>query len=74
MASNERPWHANYPSPRNTAASILRQEVLQWLQAGKLPGDDYVLVDVRRNDFEVRKSESAMFIVNIRREALSEVH
>ncbi|RJE21130.1 RHOD [Aspergillus sclerotialis] len=52
MASTEPPWHANYPSPRNTAASISRQEVLQWLQAGKLPGEDYILADLRRNDFE----------------------
>ena len=51
--STEKPWHAAFPAPRNTAASITREEVLQWMREGKEPGKDYVLVDLRRNDHEV---------------------
>ncbi|EAU36660.1 conserved hypothetical protein [Aspergillus terreus NIH2624] len=50
--STEKPWHAAFPAPRNTAASITREEVLQWMREGKEPGKDYVLVDLRRNDHE----------------------
>jgi hypothetical protein len=49
----EQPWHAAFPAPRNTARSISREEMLQWMREGKQPGKDYVLVDLRRNDHEV---------------------
>ena len=49
------PWHAKYPAPRSTPGSILRDDVLAMLKNPDLvAGKDYVLVDVRRNDFEVR--------------------
>ncbi|KAL4892741.1 Rhodanese-like domain-containing protein [Aspergillus ambiguus] len=51
-STQEKPWHAAFPAPRNTAASITREEVLQWMREGKQAGKDYVLVDLRRNDFE----------------------
>ncbi|KAF9886881.1 hypothetical protein FE257_011004 [Aspergillus nanangensis] len=50
--AEEKPWHAAFPAPRSTAASITREEMLQWMRDGKQPGKDYVLVDVRRNDHE----------------------
>lgn len=49
----EQPWHAAYPAPRNTADTLPRYELLQWLRDGKQPGKDFVLVDLRRTDFEV---------------------
>jgi hypothetical protein len=49
----EQPWHAAFPAPRNTARSISREEMLQWMREGKQAGKDYVLVDLRRNDHEV---------------------
>lgn len=33
--------------------SITREEVLRWFQEGKKPGKDFVLVDLRRVDYEV---------------------
>lgn len=56
MASSnpERPWHEAFPAPRTTAPTISRQEVLQWFREGKKPGKDFVLVDLRRADHEVR--------------------
>lgn len=48
----EKPWHAAFPTPKTTApASLTREEVLEKLQAGGV-GRDFVLVDVRRNDYE----------------------
>lgn len=50
----ELPWHAAYPAPRNVAPSLSREELIQWLRDdGKRVGRDFVLVDLRRNDFEV---------------------
>ncbi|KAK9491042.1 Rhodanese-like domain-containing protein [Lipomyces doorenjongii] len=48
----EAPWHAAYPEARTTAASITRLELLKWFRAGKVPGRDFVLVDLRRTDHE----------------------
>jgi hypothetical protein len=50
-------WHEAYPAPRNQSPKtvIPRQELLQWLQDGqKKPGVDFLLVDLRRTDHEVR--------------------
>ncbi|PLN76083.1 putative arsenate reductase [Aspergillus taichungensis] len=46
------PWHAAFPSPRTTAASIPRDQLLQWMQQGRVPGKDYVVIDLRRADHE----------------------
>ncbi|OQE05298.1 hypothetical protein PENVUL_c025G00080 [Penicillium vulpinum] len=50
--SAEIPWHAAYPPPRGAAPSISREELLQWIQEGKQAGKDFVLVDLRRTDYE----------------------
>lgn len=52
--SAELPWHAAYPAPRGAAPSISREELLQWIREGKQAGKDFVLVDLRRTDYEVR--------------------
>ncbi|KAK9349902.1 hypothetical protein V1523DRAFT_442939 [Lipomyces doorenjongii] len=49
----EAPWHAAYPEARTVAASISRLELLKWFREGKIPGRDFVLVDLRRTDHEV---------------------
>ncbi|KAL1981883.1 hypothetical protein VTN96DRAFT_2070 [Rasamsonia emersonii] len=47
------PWYAAYPPPRNVAPSLSREELLQWFQdERKRVGKDFVLVDLRRSDFE----------------------
>lgn len=53
MSTDQAPWHAAFPAPRTTAATLPRQELLQWLKEGKQPGKDFVLVDLRRADYEV---------------------
>ncbi|KAE8351244.1 Rhodanese-like domain-containing protein [Aspergillus coremiiformis] len=52
MSSAPTPWHAVYPAPKAIAATLSRQELLQWFRQGKRPGKDFVLVDLRRIDFE----------------------
>ncbi len=52
----EPPWHAAYPPPKHAEPStISRAEVLKFFQEGKKVGKDFILVDLRRNDHEVRK-------------------
>ena len=51
--STDRAWHENFPEPRHKNPNhIEKEEVLRQLQAGDLPGRDYLLVDLRRNDHE----------------------
>lgn len=57
MASDpsEKPWYAAYPAPRNHhTGSINRDELLELLNSRKEVGKDFVLIDLRRTDFEVR--------------------
>ncbi|KAK0629524.1 Rhodanese-like domain-containing protein [Bombardia bombarda] len=53
------PWHAAYPAPKSEAVTISREEVLQMMKRSSGKGQDeqgakmdFVLVDLRRNDFE----------------------
>ena len=49
-------WHEAFPKPRTQSpAGVSRQELLQWLQDGKKPGKDFLLVDLRRTDHEVKR-------------------
>jgi len=52
-ATAEKPWHAAYPAPKTTAPAITRETLLSWLVEGKQAGKDFVLVDLRRTDYEV---------------------
>jgi arsenical-resistance protein 2 len=47
------PWYAAYPAPKSEVVTISREEVLQLLKTTPLEGRDFVLIDLRRNDFEV---------------------
>lgn len=58
------PWHAAYPAPRNAhPASITRAELLQDFRDGKKAGKDFILIDLRRNDHEVRSGSSAQNVL-----------
>jgi hypothetical protein len=46
------PWHMAYPTPKTSVPTVSREEVLSW-STERVAGRDYVLVDVRRTDFEV---------------------
>ncbi|KAL2210150.1 Rhodanese-like protein [Sarocladium strictum] len=51
--TSEAPWHAKYPAPKYAPGEISREEVLAMLKdPSQVAGRDFVLVDVRRNDFE----------------------
>lgn len=53
-ASTPSPWHAAYPTPRNSPATISREEVLDMIKrSAETPSRDYVLIDLRRTDYEV---------------------
>ncbi|KAI3339534.1 Rhodanese-like domain-containing protein [Ustulina deusta] len=52
MMEPEQPWHAAFPAPKTAKpAALSREEVLDRLRAGGV-GRDFILVDVRRNDYE----------------------
>ena len=47
-------WWDAYPPPQSTPAVIPRETVMSWLQSpDKMPGKDYLIVDVRRIDHTV---------------------
>ncbi|OQV03048.1 Rhodanese-like domain-containing protein isoform 2 [Cladophialophora immunda] len=53
-------WYEAYPKPRNQSpTAVSRQELLQWLQGGKVPGVDFLLIDLRRTDHEVKRNGHA---------------
>lgn len=54
-------WHAAYPTPRSAEpGKISREELLELLKTkGKIAGKDFVLVDLRRNDYEVHAKPEA---------------
>lgn len=51
--TEEQPWHAAFPSPKSVATPVSRDQMRDWLTEGKVPGKDFVLVDLRRNDYKV---------------------
>lgn len=54
-AAAEQPWYAAYPVAQSTPVSTSRSEVLGMLQSGKPDENRFVLVDLRRTDYEVRR-------------------
>ncbi|KAH8649457.1 Rhodanese-like domain-containing protein [Tricladium varicosporioides] len=52
QVEKETPWHAAYPAPVITAGGLTREQLLKWMGEGKVAGKDYVLVDLRRVDYE----------------------
>lgn len=48
----EQSWYAAYPEARSEPESITRQQVLQLLKSDTSTGESFVLVDLRRTDYE----------------------
>ena len=49
------PWYTKFPAPRSKPRSMTDEQVAQFVKdPEKLVGRDYIIVDVRRTDFEVR--------------------
>jgi hypothetical protein len=53
------PWHAEFPSPRDVPLGVVkREEMLQMLKDAEAAGSGaprgFVLIDLRRTDYEVR--------------------
>ncbi|EGP82397.1 unnamed protein product [Zymoseptoria tritici ST99CH_1A5] len=47
----EKPWHASFPPPRSNAGTMSPEQLLELLQdERKLPGRDFLLIDLRRSD------------------------
>lgn len=45
------PWDPNYPIAQNqNPASLTRQDILSMLSSGQKPGEDFMLIDLRRED------------------------
>jgi hypothetical protein len=64
--STEVPWHAAYPAVKTASIpTITCRELLRWYEEGKKPGLDFVLVDLRRADHEVRLRFLSPFIICI---------
>ena len=62
-AGSSGPWYAVYPAPRNpNPASMQRKDVLEMIKHSEV-GKDFVLVDLRRNDHDVRLSLTNFFSV-----------
>lgn len=52
--ANTTPWYEAYPEPSTKSPpTISRQELLKWINEGKLAGKDYIVVDVRGKDHVV---------------------
>jgi hypothetical protein len=64
--ATDEPWYAALPAPQTTPHSIPRTHLLSWLQKGKVAGRDFVLVDLRRTDYEVSPSIQERFLLPLR--------
>ncbi|KAL3587732.1 hypothetical protein FPOAC2_13631 [Fusarium poae] len=48
------PWHAAYPAPEHQPESLTREEVLKSMkEVSSVAKQDFVLIDLRRNDHEL---------------------
>ena len=57
-------WHDAYPKPRNEIVDTLtRAELLARFKKGQVPGSDFLLVDLRRQDHAVSLSLSQSLIL-----------
>ena len=55
VVAAEAPWYTHFPAPKSAPGWLPQRELLTWLQAGAgraalVPGRDFLLVDLRRND------------------------
>jgi arsenical-resistance protein 2 len=55
MMSAQVPWYDAYPKPSTTTPpTISRETLLAWIKEGRNPGQDFLVVDLRRTDHTVR--------------------
>lgn len=56
---SEARWYDAYPAVKSqNVEALLPIDFLHMIQAGALPGQDFLLVDLRRNDHKVCKSRT----------------
>lgn len=53
-------WSEGLPEPRSVPSGISNEEVANLLKSPKVAGKDYIIVDLRRTDFEVRSYPIAL--------------
>ena len=58
-STSETPWHATFPTP-SFESPRMSHEALAEMMDKKKAGVDYMVVDVRRTDFEVSLSVHIM--------------
>lgn len=59
--AEQKAWHDAYPQPRNQSPAIMeRKELLTRLEKGENPGVDFLLIDLRRTDYEVGEFDWAL--------------
>jgi len=57
------PWYSNFPDPRSKPRSMTDDEIAALVRdPEKRAGKDYIVVDVRRTDFEVPLSPSPRLV------------
>jgi hypothetical protein len=61
-----KPWYAAYPAQRNSASWITKETLLSWMDKGRIAGKDFILVDLRRTDFEVSLPREIHFAYSVR--------
>lgn len=56
---NELPhWFAAYPPPTNLQSkTVTREDLRQWILKGEGKGQDFIIVDVRRDDHQVTNAD-----------------
>jgi hypothetical protein len=52
-SEGQQPWHSAFPTPSFDSKRISAAELVTIMKE-KVSGEDYIIVDVRRTDFEVR--------------------
>ena len=52
-SEGQQPWHSAFPTPSFDSKRISAAELVAIMKE-KVSGEDYIIVDVRRTDFEVR--------------------
>jgi len=49
----EKSWHSAFPEPASQPITLSRDDLKHMIERGKIPGKDFLLIDLRRTDYEV---------------------
>lgn len=55
----EKPWHAAFPAPVSTPEQVEAEVLKQQMDEQPASERDFIVVDVRRTDFEVRRATAS---------------